>query len=147
MKVYFCNLLFVQLWMPCWHITCDPSDGDVFPCSAHNCEQTTHNMKKFSVFCINWLPPSSEPDAGWWTWWHKVFCVRMHTHTHTHTRHTDKHDQLSNPDLHVFNPLLRSPVQTHVLSLNTSHFYILRYNVLTVTLWNHCVSLQHSPLP
>ena len=30
----------------------------VFPCPALNCEQTKHNIMKFSVFCINWVPAS-----------------------------------------------------------------------------------------
>ena len=48
LKLTFCNHL-----MPHEDITFDPSHGDVFPCIAPNCEQTKHNMKKFSVFCIN----------------------------------------------------------------------------------------------
>jgi len=42
--------------------------GDVFPRPAPNCEQMKHNIKKFSVFRITWLPPSSEPDTGYSTW-------------------------------------------------------------------------------
>ena len=27
--------------------------GDAFPCPASNCEQTKHNIQKFSVFCMD----------------------------------------------------------------------------------------------
>ena len=30
-------------------VTFDQSHGDVFPCPAHNCEKTKHNIKKCSV--------------------------------------------------------------------------------------------------
>jgi len=33
-------------------ITPDPIHGAVFPCPAPNCEQTKHNIEKFSVFHI-----------------------------------------------------------------------------------------------
>jgi len=56
--------------MPHRGTTFDPSCDAMFACPAPNCEQTKHNIKKFSVFRINWLsPPSpSESDTGcsWW---------------------------------------------------------------------------------
>jgi len=50
--------------MPHGDITFDPRHGDVIPCPAANCEQRKCNIKKFSVFHITWLPPSSDPDTG-----------------------------------------------------------------------------------
>ena len=41
--------------MPHGDVKFDPSHGDVFPCSASNCEQTKHNINKFSVYCIRHL--------------------------------------------------------------------------------------------
>jgi len=70
MKFYFWKLLFVNHPMPHADITLDPSHGDVFPCPTPNYEQTKHNMKKFSLFCINCLPPPSEPETGSSTWRH-----------------------------------------------------------------------------
>jgi len=62
------KLTFVKHLKPQGKITFDPNYGDVLPCPALNCEQTQNNVRKFSEFCINWLPPSSEPDAGCSTW-------------------------------------------------------------------------------
>jgi len=66
----FLKHTFVEHLMPHGDITFDPSHGDVFPCPAPNCEQTKHNIKKFSVYCITWMPPSSEPETGCSRWRH-----------------------------------------------------------------------------
>jgi len=42
----------------------DASQGHKLPCPAPNCEQTDHNITKFSVF------PIKQPDAGCSTWSH-----------------------------------------------------------------------------
>jgi hypothetical protein len=47
----FLKLTFVGYLMP-HGVPSDPSHGDVFPCPAPNCEQTKHNIQKFSVFRI-----------------------------------------------------------------------------------------------
>jgi gentisate 1,2-dioxygenase len=52
----FLKLTFAKHLMPHGDTTFDQSHGDVFPCPAPNCEQIQHTIKKFSVFCINYLP-------------------------------------------------------------------------------------------
>jgi len=49
----FLKLTFCKRLMTHEDIIFDPIHGDVFPGPAPNCEQTKHNMKKLSVFCIN----------------------------------------------------------------------------------------------
>jgi len=46
------------------NIMYDATEGHVLPSPAANCEQTEHNIMKFSVFHIN------RPDAGCSTWSH-----------------------------------------------------------------------------
>jgi hypothetical protein len=55
---YSYNLLFAQHLMIHTDIKFDASQGNVLPCPAPNCEQTDHNIMKFSEFCMN------QPDTG-----------------------------------------------------------------------------------
>ena len=61
------KLTFVGYLMLHGDITLDQNHGDVSLCPASTCGKSKHNINKFSVFCIIWLP-SSEYDTGCSTW-------------------------------------------------------------------------------
>ena len=58
-ETYFCRVSDAPRRHHIWSKSCQCSLSP-----SPNCEQIKHKIKKFSVFCITWLLPSSDPDTG-----------------------------------------------------------------------------------